>query len=306
MKSSIWDSIRNDQAVNSKLAKKCDVADLYWAVSSDGKNQFWINTAKRPDVKLKREFYGIDIKLMNVTGRYRIVLSCNDSLNIAIFHHFCLELIEELSLTTKDVSVKVFKVVSSWEAFFKLKSKPLSITSQRGLFGELHFLRESMKRLGSVYNWIGPMNRTHDFSFEKAKVEIKTSLSVSNTNIKINSLSQLDTTNHPIFLGVVNVTEGGIAGQSLDELVSDIKKSLSSNEEISFFLKLLIGVGYSDSVGYNKKYVVVKTSFFYVDDEFPKITPENVATEISNVSYNVNLSKITIFTNQIEELMDNL
>ena len=197
----------------------------------------------------------------------------------------------------------------NWKRMFQNVSiKELSEEREQGLFGELYFLYKYMiPNYGidkSIISWAGPLKYNKDFSIDNTWYELKTS-SVSATNIKITSLSQLDS-DEDGFLGVAKVEKmsyeykGKIS--SVLELIELIMKEIDTIQIQDNFLDKLVeyGIGPENNFG-SRKFEVKKCLIYKVDEEFPKLTRENIKfVEIENVSYTISLSGIEKF--KVEEL----
>ena len=88
-----------------------------------------------------------------------------------------------------------------WQKMLQRSAAGLSSTEQRGLFAELHILREWMTPcLGmdrALRAWMGPLKGVHDFHTRIVHLEVKSSIAGQPQVMRINGERQLDDTGTP-------------------------------------------------------------------------------------------------------------
>ncbi|MCD1596857.1 PD-(D/E)XK motif protein [Rheinheimera aquimaris] len=207
------------------------------------------------------------------------------------------------SLTRKKEVIAGFITrVRLWQVFFEKQGDDgLSEEVQRGLYGELRFLKDhvfpsatSLEK--AVRAWTGPRSRQHDFQFGSAAVEVKTSASKQHQKLQIASEQQLDeTTVEKLYLYYLSVAviEGG--ADTLQTLVDDIRAVLSLQlGALAEFDNLLIEAGYLDShqgkynsIGYSiREYAV-----FLVENDFPRIRESDIRLGVGDVKYSISVAQ---------------
>ena len=95
-----------------------------------------------------------------------------------------------------DSALDVFSQwLNEYSLFFKGSKHPLSKSAQRGLIGELIFLKEYAMKWGSIVSslnaWRGHDRKIYDFSFPNGNVEIKTTISKEPKKVIISTKSNL-------------------------------------------------------------------------------------------------------------------
>lgn len=202
----------------------------------------------------------------------------------------------------KEVIAGFLNRVRLWQAFFEKQGDDgLSEEAQRGLYGELQFLRDhafpSVSSLGeAVLAWTGPRSRQHDFQFGSAAVEVKTSASKQHQKLQIASEQQLDeTTVELLYLYYLSVAliEGG--ADTLPALVDEIRANLSlESSALSELDNLLIEAGYVDS--HRAKYDLIgyavrESAVFLVENDFPRIRESDIRLGVGDVKYSISVAQ---------------
>ncbi len=242
---------------------------------------------------------------------YWLSFDLEDNKFATIFYTFCSDMVNSLSdISDEKKELEYIKNrFYNWKKMFQnVTAKDLSEEKEQGIFGELYFLYKYMiPKYGvdsSVLSWAGPLKFNKDFSISDTWYEVKTS-SVSSTNIKITSLSQLDSENDG-FLSIVKVEKmspeftGNLS--SVYNLIQVIMSQINSIKIQDDFLSKLVeyGLGPDNNFG-SRKFDVKNIKLYLVNDSFPRLT-KNVVTqeEIDNVSYLLNLLGIEKY--RVEEL----
>lgn len=201
-----------------------------------------------------------------------------------------------------------------WQAFMqKVKKYQLSAIEEIGLWGELSFQRLLINHglpIDVVLdNWVGPQMAPHDYEFNGLGVEIKTIIQEGdNIDVIISSLNQLDSSGlFSLFLlcNKVLVVEDG---ETLNDLVDDLKKLYSvDNNLLEKFIFTITKLGYNSttSMNYVKKFFLTDQIVFPVDSCFPRLYSGNVPVEVVNAEYTLHLSNV--FNRiSLDELIDDI
>tara|TARA_R110002167_G_scaffold247308_4_gene452896 strand:+ start:4725 stop:5708 length:984 start_codon:yes stop_codon:yes gene_type:complete len=267
---------------------------------------------------LKR-FRGVEIRVLDSGSDKKditIILSDNDLLDIFIL--FIEDLIKELGIISneKEISRIINKKVSYWGRIFaRINGELLSKERQRGLYGELTFLRSllnhSPNQANCIKTWTGPEGSNQDFSNQVSATEIKTSKATS-PSVNIANELQLDwSVFESLFLVVLHVDEINNGPNTLNRLIRDIKLRISFQTELlQLFEGKLERIGISieeeelyDDIGY----VIRSQKGYKVADGFPSLTNEiinNVA--IHNVQYQIDLTACEPFEIAFEHVMNSM
>ncbi len=287
------------------------ICPMFIGVKSPGMLRTFIlevpkSSAPLPDIGVSR---GLDFTVQ-ITGNEilpdhvsLILSSCAVGYN-DIFASITEDLFSKLHPLTrrKEVIAGFFTRVRLWQIFFdKLGEGGLSEESQRGLYGELRFLRDyvfpvaaSLER--AVVAWTGPRSRQHDFQFGAVSVEVKTCASKQHQKLQIASEQQLDeTTVEKLYLYYLSVAliEGG--ADTLPVLIDDIRAILIPHPgALSEFDNLLIEAGYVDShrAKYDPTgYSIRESAAFIVKGNFPRVRESDIRLGVGDVKYSISVAQ---------------
>ena len=203
-----------------------------------------------------------------------------------IFSVLCEDLMTSISsITNKSQLVKeILNRFEKWKSLFdRASSDGLLAEEQRGLFGELFFLRKFLafnsKFAMIIDSWIGPEKQVRDFQFRNWSVEAKTTHGNNHQRIHISSERQLDTTNiDSLFLYHLSLEARQESGETLNEIIDVLKGILSSDFiALNRFKSKLLEAGYFDqhmNLYSSKGYFVRQDVFYKVENssrsQYPK------------------------------------
>ena len=191
----------------------------------------------------------------------------------------------------------------SWQRLLQYAGKNImSFSRQKGLIGELLFLKQSIERYGidySLISWTGPDGSDQDFIYQDTWNEVK-AVSLAAEAVKISSLEQLcQETEGTLTVFVLEKTTPGNDRIILPHLVSEIRSKFEEKTELQdmFDLKLFkYGYRKRDEMEYEKNcFRYVDKVDYVVNDNFPKLTRDNVASEIVAGEYTLSLVAIEKF-----------
>lgn len=183
--------------------------------------------------------------------------------------------------------------LARWQKFLSASLEGLSEEVQRGLWGELHFLREHLiPALGTaaVAGWKGPMRAHQDFQFENWAIEVKTTLAKQPQVVRITSERQLDDSFWPaLFLYVLALDVRQDGGETLLSVVATLRMSLAGDAAAQEqFEDALLAVGYLDNhaeLYAERGYVIRSQKAFRVKQEFPRLLEKYLPTGVGDVNY---------------------
>ncbi len=188
----------------------------------------------------------------------------------------------------------------SWQRLLQYVGKGvMSFSQQKGLIGELLHLEEIIPSKGidvAVASWVGPDGSDQDFVYEDTWDEIK-SVSLAAETVKISSFEQLlQEKPGTLSVYVLEKTTPGNDRILLSYLVKTLRLKMSQSVRLldAFNMKLFkYGYRDRDEEEYDKNsFRYIERKDYLVNDEFPKLTRENVPTEIVSGSYSLSLSSI--------------
>lgn len=216
-----------------------------------------------------------------------------------IFLHLCWDMIET-SIDSQNPVSDLTKRYISWQKFLQYTStQVLSYERQKGLLGELLYLRSIMtegQEEWAINAWNGSEGCDQDFLFEKTWAEIKT-IALGSKAVKISSLEQLNQEQDGLL--VVYVLEKSSESPDhvcLPDVVLEIKEKLKNSPRIldRFEMKLFrYGYRNKDENEYKANYFrLVEHREYNVKESFPKLTRNNTASEIIACEYEISLAAI--------------
>ncbi len=211
--------------------------------------------------------------------------------------------------------------LSRWQQFLAAVKAGLSMEAQRGLFGELHFLRNQLfptfGENDSVAAWKATDAAHQDFQFSTGAIEVKTTAAKQPQTVRITSERQLDETGvGALFLHVIAVDEREVPsnmkspGMSLPQLVDALRSVLSSSAQALLrFNDRLMDAGYVDvhvSRYEVRRYTVRKEWTFGVKGKFPRLTEKDLPDGIGEVNYGVSLAACQPFNISTDQALSAL
>ena len=188
---SIWINLEGDTSNYSGLLYKRYSAevlpDVYVALKKPEKLRciaFKISKSSGFDINQWNELKDIKIEILPDDGdqkkQFLLILLLNKQ-HKDIFSILCEDLIFGVSyLNTEQLLVeKLLERLAKWQSLFeKIGKQGLSDEAQRGLYGEVYFLRNFLNRSSDSYyclkSWLGPEKSIQDFQYANWAVEVKT------------------------------------------------------------------------------------------------------------------------------------
>jgi len=182
--------------------------------------------------------------------------------------------------------------LARWQKFLSASFEGLSEEFQRGLWGELHFLREHLlPTLGAaaVNNWKGGERAHQDFQFESSAVEVKTTLAKQPQVVRITSERQLDDSAWAsLFLNVIALDVRDGSCETLPAMVASLRAKLAADTARERFEDELLMVGYLDTHAaryMDRGYTVRADSFFRVGPKFPRLVEADMPAGVGDANY---------------------
>ena len=268
-----------------------------------------------PELKNYR-FKGVEIYTLPIEAENKIELYIYllDNELKDIFSLFIQNILEDIEkdVTESEAIKTTLNVVSKWKKLFdKINFNGLSIKQQKGLIGELLFLKYLLNNektsANAVNAWTGAEQefQSKDFTLGSVGIEIKFTSS-KHPRIKVSSERQLDTENlSDLFLVLYSTEAVKDNGFSLNSLVAQIRQTISNDEERSIFNAKLQLNGYfdEDSEHYGKMYSLKKIFGFTVTSDFPKIVKNQLPLGIYDTSYSIEISAVESFIIEPENIL---
>jgi hypothetical protein len=220
-----------------------------------------------------------------------------------IFSTLCEDLIFGVSdvSTEQNLVEKLLERLTKWQSLFeKIGKQGLTDEAQRGLYGEIYFLRFLIGNVSDknycVKSWLGPEKSIQDFQYSNWAVEVKTTHGNNHQKIHITSERQLDDSIiEKIFLYHLSLDVRAGNGESLNILIEDVSEVLNDNTLAYNLFKIkLLESGYYDihKPLYNERgYSIRQENLYRVSGNFPRITENQIPIGVGDVRYSIVLSE---------------
>lgn len=291
-----WDRLEPDDA------KRVDVAgrfDFFWVVLEAGMPGLMLKLPERPQPlprlpKLKN----LVASFRPVSGGSAYVLGLKEKSQVEIFETLCRDVVEA-GEAGEDRDEALSRAIQRTRRWYHLlrggKSNGLSVEEQRGLVGELAFLRELVSALGpdtAIEAWTGPTGSAKDFELIGSCVEVKARRVAAKPFVAISSEDQLsDVEGSRLCLRVVNVASAVLPeGQSLHDHVRITADMFEENgTAFEAWEEALFSAGYDPENDYDdRRWLLAATNDYEVTEGFPRISAP-LAPGVENVRYAISL-----------------
>jgi hypothetical protein len=220
-----------------------------------------------------------------------------------IFSTLCEDLISFVSdIIDETILIEKLKDrLTKWQSLFEKAGRSgLSENAQRGLYGEIFYLRKflgsTLDYLSCVKSWKGPEKSIQDFQHSDWAVEVKTTHGKNHQKIHISSERQLDTEIIPfIYLYHLSLDVRSGNGETLNELVDSMGTLLKGNVTAANTFKMkLLEAAYYEHHKYlyeDMGYTIRQENFYHVTGDFPRITERQIPKGVGDVKYSVVLTE---------------
>lgn len=221
-----------------------------------------------------------------------------------LFSPICFDISEKLvsqpGISVVSIKAVLIEVIAKWREILKAFENSAAAGSEIvGLVGELLTLRALFTIMGNkaLDGWVGQDKTRHDFEFESVAYEAKASTVQSRRTCQIHGLNQLGVSAGTI-LNLVHFQIERAAGDfSISNLVGELGELLGGKALVQSKIKhIWPDLEKEPSWFKTWTFKVTSASKYLVNDNFPKLTSDSIATQfsahISNVSYNLNLEGI--------------
>ena len=273
--------------------------DFFWVVLDIGKIGLML--------KLPRDHKGRPRlpKLKNLSMSYRVVtdgealvIGLSDFSQMEIFETLCRDVVEagEAGRSLGEALSRAVQRTHRWYHLLRGGGdRGLTVEEQRGLVGELAFLRDLSAGIGpeaAIEAWKGPTNSAKDFELIGCCIEIKTRRPGANPVLAISSENQLaDVDGGRLFLRAVNVASAVLPdGDNLHDHVSKTAEVFKHcGDALLSWENAIVATGYDPNNDYDeRRWALGSVADYEVLDGFPRIVPP-LAGGVGNVRYAVSL-----------------
>ena len=247
-----------------------------------------------------------------VSGGSAYVLGLKEKSQIEIFETLCRDVVEagEAGADRDEALSRAIQRTRRWYHLLRGgKSNGLSVEEQRGLVGELAFLRELVSALGpdtAIEAWTGPTGSAKDFELIGSCVEVKARRVAAKPFVAISSEDQLaDVEGSRLCLRVVNVASAVLPeGQSLHDHVRITAEMFEENgTAFEAWEEALYSTEYDTENDYDdRRWLLGATIDYEVTEGFPRISTP-LAPGVENVRYAISLDACEPFKLE-DDLLD--
>lgn len=277
------------------------ILELYIGLDENGRKSIELHSAFNP-----RRVKGTSAIEVNQYENHKyktIRFSLTDEEISGLFYTFCEDLIEQTrSLSDETAGYNAIVVrFHQWKKMFVSSKKDFLNEPQiMGLIGELLFLKDQLgKRIGlseALRSWSGQELTHKDFSYCDTWTEVKT-IRRSSQSVRISSLEQLDSEHDgELVVYALEKMSTEYKGISLNKLIVEIRNLFSDSDDRDLFMCKVALQGYEyhnyyDDFVYEKIY----HKNFSVNEDFPRLTPDDVPEAVVKSIYDIDLNKISEF-----------
>jgi hypothetical protein len=254
----------------------------------------------------------------NQKGKNTLLFKLINNQHKDIFSILCEDLIASITTETneKQLVKTILNRFEKWKSLFtKIVSQGLLPEEQRGLFGELYFLRKFLqinKNYQLVLNtWIGTTGEVRDFQMNHWALEVKTTHGNNHQKIQISSERQLDNTHiDKLFLYHLSLEKVQESGESLNQIITSICTILDVDViALNRFKSKLYEAGFFErhqDLYETTGYFIRKDIFYSVENEFPRIQENEVRSGVGDVKYSIIVSLCESFIQTEQSVFETL
>lgn len=204
--------------------------------------------------------------------------------------------------------------LARWQKFLAASLEGLSDEQQRGLWGELHLLREHLLPAfgaSTVNDWKGGERAHQDFQFSTGAIEVKTTLAKQPQVVRITSERQLDYTRWPtLVLHVLALDEQDTVGESLPSMVASLRAVLANDaRDLEQLEDELLKYGYLDAHAIRwaeRGYTIRAAHFFSVGSKFPCLLEADMPPGVGDANYALSVAACEPFRLEVGEVIEAL
>ena len=324
----IWDELANDTSFAKGLLLRrysgSVLPDVFVAFQQPEKI-ICIATAISENINVSVSSFDnlreIQIELIpdpNQKGKNILLFKLINNQHRDIFSVLCEDLISSISSETKENQLikTILNRFEKWKSLFtKITAEGLSPEEQRGLFGELFFLRKFIQYNNDfqlvLNTWLGSEKEVRDFQMNYWALEVKTTYGNNHQKVHISSERQLDITFiERLFLYHISLEQVHESGESLNQIVTSINDILIPDPiALNSFKSKLYEAGYFehqkglyDNIGY----FIRQDTFYCVENDFPRIQENEIRSGVGDVKYSIILSGCEKFIIREKSFFENL
>jgi len=309
----IWSSINSESKVNYDrplIARKVPSNGPYAAfLATDfrkGHRMLYLRLYSSSEISSDElpKFKGLEISIVQSTIgefhdesflKFRQTLINTDIVFESVIADICNRAIQVQNNSQLEATLK--KALSEWKVFFEKQSiEIMSMSQQKGLIGELHFLKNYLFKKytysEAVSFWTGCDRANHDFQINDIAVEIKATSSKQHKKFYVSSEKQLDDAGlKRLYLAGLSLSlHANRLDKCLPSLINEMLFVIQNDSVASYHFQLkLLKYGYLNghSDRYTTGFSVINENFFEVREGFPRLLPVQVPNGVGDLRYTV-------------------
>lgn len=307
-----WKHLGSDEARRVNVEGR---HDFFWVVIDSGMLGLMLRLPSVPQPAPRMpKLKNLVAAFRPAAGGFAFVLGLKERSQAEIFETLCRDVVTagEAGVTRDDALSRALQRTRRWHHLLRGGHLGgLTVEEQRGLVGELAFLRELVSGFGpetAIDAWVGPNGSVKDFELIGACVEIKTRRAAAKPLVAISSEDQLaDVVGSRLFLRVVNVESAILTeGQSLHDHVRMTAELFEQGgDAIDAWDETLYSTGYDVENSYDdRRWLLGTTTTYKVVDGFPRISVP-LPPGVESVQYSVSLDACEQFKLE-DDLIDTI
>lgn len=291
-----WERLDPDEARRVNVEGRFD---FFWVVLEAGMPGLMLKLPglPRPLPRLPK-LKNLVASFRPVSGGSTFVLGLKERSQVEIFETLCRDVVAA-GETGTDRDESLSRTLQRTRRWYHLlrggKTNGLSVEEQRGLVGELAFLRGLVSAFGpetAIEAWTGPTGSAKDFELIGSCVEVKARRVAAKPFVAISSEDQLaDVEGSRLCLRVLNVASAILPeGQSLHDHVR-MTEEMFEEDGTAFeaWEDTLYSTGYDPENDYDdRRWLLGATTDFEVTEGFPRISAP-LSPGVENVRYAIAL-----------------
>ena len=294
-----WAGLRPG-AIDARRLDSANRHDLFWVVTDQKEAGLLLRLepdTEEPGVlpRLKH----LQLACRNVGGGRALTIVLHDQEQRELFATLCRDIAAAADGAPDNQGAleRVLRRTLRWHHLLRGgRSRLLSPEEERGLVGELTFLRRLAGLIGpiaAIEAWKGPFGSAKDFELPHCLVEVKARRGGSRPSVSISSEDQLsDVPGARLFLLVMQVDAAAVPfGKTLTDLASETGELFAAAGPDAYdqWEDALVAVGFDFEHDYSdRRWTVTNPLLFEVSQSFPRITSP-LTTGVSNVRYALGL-----------------
>ena len=249
------------------------------------------------------QFRGLEFSRSQQSGQAVLILRPTSDAYKDVFTVLVDDIVKHASGQTSEpeAAAALLDRLGRWQTFLQnLRPEGLTPEEQRGLYGELWFLRHRLlphiPADDAVHAWTGTARTVKDFQFPGGAVEMKTASASTDPHLSINGARQLDDQGlNALFLAYLALEPVQGSGETLAAMVSEVRAlvqgSLTAAQRLEDKLReagyLDVHASRYEQPGYLQREALV----FHVAEGFPRLTERDLPAGVGDLHYKISVAE---------------